>query len=177
MSIASMTEVAFQRRVDVGRPDFAPRTLPEVAGAATGKQEPETPVNTALRTMVTYVPTEVITLYLAVVAALHPSTGGVGSTSPLVFWLFLVGTPLVVWVVYAAKVKNAGRLLPGSPNTWPIWEMSAGTMAFAAWGLALPQQPFPGYPVALGGVVVLVTSTVLGLLAPLFSRPLQVKAP
>lgn len=173
MSLASMTEVAFQRRTDVGKPEFVPRTLPEVAGAASGKQEPDTPVNTALRTMVTYIPTEVITLYVAVVAALHPTAGGTVPTSPLLFWIFLAGTPFVIWVVYAAKVKDAGKPLPTSTRTWPVWEMSAGTLAFAAWALALPQQPFPRYPAALGGVVVLVTSTDLGLLAPLFSRPLK----
>jgi hypothetical protein len=171
MSIASMTEVAFQRRTDVGAPEFAPKTLRDVAGAAGGKQAPDTTINTALKTMVTYIPTEVITLYLAVVAALQLPAG-----SPPAVWTFgsfLAFTPLVVWLVYATKAKSDGKPVPLAPRAWPVWEMVAGTIAFAAWALAIPQQPFSSFPPALSAVGVLITSTVLGLLAPLFSRALK----
>jgi len=175
MSIAAMTEVAFQSRQDVGDPNYVPKTLSQIAGAAGGKQAPDSEVNTALRTLTTYVPTEVLTLYVAVLAALQPK-GAATTQSWIPFWSFLVGTPLVVWLVYAAKVKTAGSPVPLAPRKWPLWEMVAGTIAYAAWAFALPTTPFAVwayYSPALAGVIVLVTSTILGLLAPLFSRSLR----
>jgi hypothetical protein len=59
------------------------------------------------------------------------------------------------------------------PTQWPIWEMVAATVAFAAWGFALPDNPFKGagwYSPALAGIGVLVISGALGLLAPIFKR-------
>src|SRR5258708_8181080 len=76
MSIASMTEVAIQRRTDIGTPHYVPKTYRQLAGAASGKETPDNATNTALKMIVTYIPTEVITLYLAIVAALQPPHGG-----------------------------------------------------------------------------------------------------
>ena len=89
----------------------------------------------------------------------------------------LGATPVVVWLVYGAKIKAAQKRLPLAPGTWPIWEMFAATVAYCAWALALPNTPFTQYSwysSALSGVIVLVTSTFLGLLAPFFQRPLGV---
>jgi hypothetical protein len=179
MSIAAMTEIAFQRRSDVGAHDYFPKTLREIAGAAGGKGTPETDVNTALRTLTNYVPTEVLTVYVAVVAAIQPAQSASASAinNPGAHWVAFVGfllvTPLVVWLVYAAKVKSDGKPIPAAPRNWPIWEMIAGTIGYAAWAFALPNSPFssaswvPWYSPSVAGVVVLVTSTLLGLLAPL----------
>src|SRR5207245_11433212 len=120
-------------------------------------------VNTALHLITTYIPTEVLTLYVAVLAALQK---GADSRSPqwLTFWFFLVVTPILVWLVYAAKVKNSQKPLPTAPSQWPIWQMAAATVAYAAWAFALPETPFideKWYSAALGGIIVLITSTVL----------------
>jgi hypothetical protein len=54
--------------------------------------------------------------------------------------------------------------------------MFAATFAFCAWAFALPNTPFQvfasWYSAGLAGISVLLASTVLGLLAPLFQRPL-----
>ena len=168
MSLAAMTEVALQRRTDIGTPTYAPRTHRRIAGATSGKETPDTAINTALKTITTYVPTELVTLYLAVVAAFQPDAGA-GRTPPAVFWSFLAFVPIATWLVYAAKVKTAGKRLPVAPRAWPVWEMSAAVLAFSAWAVALPQQPFEWIRAAVAGVLVLVTSTILGLVAPLFT--------
>lgn len=177
MSIASMTEVAFQSRTDVGSSKYFPKTYSEIAGAAGGKGTPESQVNAAFRTLTTYIPTEILTLYVAVLAALQQSTtASVTSPSWAVFWGFLIATPIVNWVVYITKVKTAGRPIPWAPWKWPLWEMAAGTIAYVAWAFALPPTPFASlawYSTGLAGIVVLIASTVLGLLAPLFARPLK----
>ena len=82
---------------------------------------------------------------------------------------------MATWLMFAAKLKAAGKGLPLRPKQWPIWEMSAATVSFAAWATALPQNPFtalPWYSAAVAGVLVLVTAAVLGLVAPIFQRPL-----
>src|SRR2546425_12220413 len=107
MSIASMTEVAFQSRTDVGEATYFPRTFTEIAGAAGGKATPESQVNAALRTLTTYIPTETLTLYVAVLAALQPPTkSATSSPSWTPFWCFLIATPFVIWIVNATKARD-----------------------------------------------------------------------
>jgi hypothetical protein len=134
--------------------------------------------NTALQTLTTYIPTEVLTLYVAAVAALgSDGQDHVGAFRPwLPFLTFLVATPIVVWVAFATKLRNASRSLPASPRTWPIWEMFAATVAFGVWAFALPDTPFARferfYSPGLAGFMVLVVSGALGTLAPLMQRRL-----
>jgi hypothetical protein len=157
-------------------------------------------VNTAMQVLFGYIPTEVLTLYVAVVAAIHPNSSASGpaaagatavqsaistavqqpsAVTPVdwgVFWTFLVATPVVFWVVYATKLKGAQKPIPLAFAAWSLWEMTAATVAYAVWAFALPASPFrefgSWYSSGLAGVVVLVTSTVLGLLAPLFQNKL-----
>jgi hypothetical protein len=172
-----MTEVAFQSRTDVGTPTYFPKTHAEIAGAAGGKEEPDSPVNTAIRTLTTYIPTETLTLYVAVLAALQPSTKAEASSpSWTVFWCFVIVTPLVIWLVSSTKARSSGKPILWAPWKWPLWEMAAGTIAYVAWAFALPTTPFASlawYSTGLAGVIVLITSTVLGLLAPLFARSIN----
>ncbi len=65
-------------------------------------------VTTALNVLTGYIPTEVLRLYVAVVAAMHPASKAAGTSSAWVaFWVFLIATQTVAWVAYAAKVKSA----------------------------------------------------------------------
>jgi hypothetical protein len=189
MSISSMTDLAMLRRSDDLGVRPLPRTLAATAAATGGKPEAENSGTAALKTIATYIPTEVIALYLAALAAVRSATGvttvshGIaqrtGSASHIsgselwTFGVFAVVTPLVVWLLYAGKVKTAGKKLPLSPRKWPWWEISASAIAFTAWAFALPQSPFARfswYTLAWATFVVLVVSTALGLLAPVFVR-------
>ena len=206
MSINSLANAAAARRPDFAPFDVVPQGLGEIASAATSTPraahrpsgarprvsgggaapapeapepahptQPQTAVNTALNVLFGYIPTEVLTLYVAVLAALHHS-GEIRPVDWAVFWFFLAFTPLVVWLVFAAKVKAAGKELPVAPRLWPVWEMFAATLAYVAWASALPETPFTDlsfYSSAFAAIMVLVTSTLLGLLAPLFQRPLE----
>jgi hypothetical protein len=175
-----MTDVALLSRNDFGTPGSAPKTYRQIAGATQGREEPDTAINTALRTLTTYIPTEVLTLYVAVVAALG---SGTAATTPnhdavwVTFWAFVVATPIAVLLVFLAKVKAGKKAIPLNPVKWPLWEMIAATIAYVAWAFALPGSPFGEFTVwyspAVAGIAVLVTSTVLGLFAPLFARPLK----
>jgi hypothetical protein len=202
-----MANVAFVRRVDVNLPnvaeeDEAPTSLNKIELATGGTPESQNAVTTALKVIVTYIPTEVLTLYVAILGAIQvpnsastqttkgtaaeaannaaaaaAEAANVGASAPwTVFYCFLVATPVIVWLVFAAKVHAANKPLPLAPRTWPLWEMFAATVAYTVWACALPNSVFTAgggwFTPALAGVLVLIVSTVLGLLAPLFQRPL-----
>jgi hypothetical protein len=186
VSISSMANVAIARRTDFGGP-LVPNTVGEVASATADRLDTQSAGSSALKSIATYIPTEVIVLFLAALAAVRADRategtvrGAIASQSELItFWIFLVLTPVFVWLVYAGKVKTGGATIPYLPTEWPAWEMFAATVAFAAWAYAVPDSPFTRfewYSVALGSFAVLVASTALGLLAPLIQRKISVPA-
>lgn len=180
MSINSMTNSAAGRRTDL-LPQKLPSNLTEIATAARTAPTPApgtpvpsianpanpAPVNTALSSLFGYIPTEVITLYVAVSAALEET-----DFKKAIFYWFLVATPLVVWAVFASKIKALGKPIPWKLGSLPLWEMFAATIAFTGWATALPNSPFQ-ISQALAGVVILISSFVIGLLAPLFQQSLK----
>ncbi len=199
MSISSMTNAALARREDFGTKTAAPKGFLEIARAtapqstlttpAGGGQAEEPghgqPATDAMHVIATYIPTEIITLYVAVIGVLGPPAADATSTARhahlvsqwTAFGIFLAVTPLVVWIVFATKVTNAGKALPIAWAQWPKWEMTAATIAFAAWAFGLPQSPFAQsgdwYSPGLAGLAVLLTSSVLGLISPLFQQKLN----
>jgi hypothetical protein len=181
MSISSMTNVAFARRRDVAPEDKAPGSVEEIAAAKGDPAGVATGSTAALSAIAAYIPTEVLTVYVAVVAALEPAKGqaavAAGANGAWIsFLLFLIATPVVVWLVYAGKVRKAGKRLPTSVKRWPRWEMFAATAAFTAWAFALPETPFTSlawYSSAIAAVLVLVVTTALGLVAPLVASNLD----
>jgi hypothetical protein len=90
--------------------------------------------------------------------------------------IFGILTPAIVWLVYAGKVRAGGGQVPMSPRKWPVWEMFAAFVGFAAWSFSLPDSPFTRfgwYNVSWATFVVLAVSTGLGLLGPVAQRPLK----
>jgi hypothetical protein len=184
MSVSSMTNAAFARRADEPPANQGLSTVGEVAANTGEKPTSGNPVTSALQAIVTYIPTEIVTVYVAVLAtiggAATAAAAGAEAATPIeVFLVFILLTPLVTWGLYATKAVTAGKGLPLSLAAWPKWEMAAGTISFAVWGAALPQSPlerFDWFSIALAGVVALVVSMLLGVFAPLFSRaPLAAK--
>lgn len=171
MSISSMTNVAFARRRDVPPTGEAPGSIGAIAGEKGDREETQTQASTTLSAIAAYIPTELLTIYVAVVAALNATTTDAApnpSAWPALI-IFVIVTPVVVWLVYAGKVRKAKKTLPLSIGQWPKWEMMAATIAFAAWAFAFPQTPFADfswYNAAIAGLVVLIVTTGLGLLAP-----------
>lgn len=128
-------------------------------------------VEVATNILFSYIPVEIIALYVAVLGALNPDPDM--KSQWVTFYIFTALTPIVLWLVYAAKVKNLNQPLPISPKQWPVWEMVASTLAFVAWAFALPESPFTTlswYNQPLAGVNIIATSTILGLLSPFFTK-------
>lgn len=131
---------------------------------------PKSTVENAIGVLFSYIPTEIIALYVAVIAAINSNNSNAGW---ITFFVFLVFTPVVVWLVYAAKVKKMSGTIPFSFSSLPIWELIASTLAFIAWAFALPNsvfQVFSWYSQSVAGVSILLTSTVLSLIAPFFNE-------
>jgi hypothetical protein len=174
MSAVSMANIAVARRVRKKPAATGERTRLTTEAAAAEGLEPPAPdnaVTAALKVITTYIPTEILTLYVSAIAVLL--TPPQGSVSPnytagwRTFAVFLVLTPVVNWLVLAAKVRAAGDQLPRHPEEWPIWEMFAAIVAFTAWAAALPQTPFVSIGISpnVAGYLVLVVTTFLGLIA------------
>ncbi|MEO7838959.1 MAG: hypothetical protein ABIU06_06390 [Anaerolineales bacterium] len=177
MSINSMANAAVARRPDYPPSKRTPKTAAERASAAGKDPTPENSVSTTLKTLTTYVPTETLTLYVALIAALQPTQN---TSTPIslwiAFWFFFIFTPLAIWIAYATKITADGKKLPILPRYWPKWEMLAGTIAYTAWSFGLPNSPFSQftwYSSAVAGFIVLIASTFLGMIAGLFQRPLR----
>jgi len=199
MSINALTNAAVARRPDFQPEGTVPVSLTEIANAAAappmpvgappttpGAAPPSAAVSsgpsTALQTLTTYIPTEVLTLYVSAVAALGPLTIKVGGRDLevgrwLPFWCFLAATPMIVWVAFASKIKAAGKPVPLLPSKWPLWEMTAAAIAYVAWTFALPATPFAQeswYSSGLASFLILVVSAGLGIIAPLMQQQLPV---
>jgi hypothetical protein len=188
MSINSLANAAAARRADFPPLGKVPQGTSQIAAAAGTPPVAEAPaapagttasdMDRALHVLFGYIPTEVLTLYVAFLSVLHQQSKLITYADWRVFYAFLIATPIAVWVVFAGKIKTAQKPLPLAPPQWPVWEMFAGTVAYAAWAFGLPNSPFWAYKdswylPAFGGLAVLVASAVLGLLAPLFQRPLS----
>jgi hypothetical protein len=157
------------------RPTPAPAPQPGGAPPTPPNLPAGNGVNTAMHVLFGYIPTEILTLYVAVLAALH-KPGQTTNVDWRTFVAFLIATPFVVWLVYAGRVIANTKPVPIWPSQWPFWEMFAATVAYLAWAFALPDTPFSSYnwySSALAGVIVLLASAILGLLAPLFQRAIK----
>jgi hypothetical protein len=129
-------------------------------------------VTKALNALVGYIPTEVITLYVAALsaeAALHATLPVVNAAA--ILWFFVVLTPLLLLLIYLSKVAATGDKLPG-PRLWPWWKMVAATIAFFVWALAVPGNPYlKDAAAAAAGFGAMITSTLLSVMTPIFERP------
>jgi hypothetical protein len=131
-----------------------------------------------LATLVKYIPTESIALYVAIQAALgEPSVRTGGKISDADFtsrwmwmWAILALTALMTTGLSYRAQKNANGK---APFIFPIFDVLAAGAAFAVWALALPSTPlrdFAGYDYSawssvliLGGTIAIASSAyVLG---------------
>ncbi|MFF3871198.1 hypothetical protein [Streptomyces sp. NPDC001978] len=128
----------------------------------------------AAESVMTYIPTEVVTAYVAVLGILGSPADRSRGPQWVVFWLFLAITPLAVWAAMAQREIAKGGRVPFHPAAWPIhtgFNIMAATASFVLWGFSLPGSPFQGfgwYSPKIGAAALILGSLVLGLISPLF---------
>ena len=127
----------------------------------------EADVQNALSALVEYVPAETVTLYLATISSL--SVLAISATT--VYWFYGALTPILFALIYAGKRRAAGEPRWPGIKLWPWWPMTAATIAFLAWGLAVPEGPLAGTEggTVLGGLLAIVVSTFLGVAGRFFA--------
>jgi hypothetical protein len=180
MSIRSITDLAVSR-------DETPK------GKEVGSKSPARKNERQTDTLISAVPTEVLVLYTAVTSGVLAEIIRGNADSYLPFRWAVLGiaiaiTPIAVWTAYRTKYQ-ARRSRPGlaavvlpprgkgeGAGRDPILEMSASTIAAAAWFLAAPGSPlFSGMSTnaaALASVSIVVGAT--AVLWAGFSRPLKI---
>jgi hypothetical protein len=130
-------------------------------------------VTGSLNLLVKYIPTEVITLYVATLSAtpalkeLIPTLG-----TQDIYWGFTIVTPLLLFLVYVNKRATSGLTPVPRAQEWPWWKLFAATVAFMVWALAVPGNPYvsgstAAVVAALGAVFI---SMILNLLEPVFEK-------
>lgn len=160
MSIVSMAEAKVQR--DNPKPN---------AGHIKVQNEPAGVPQSTLNQLMRYIPTESITLYVAVLALFSPLKAPTGKTvADLSFqgrWINFAGfcalTIVLVPLLTLTKSRGAGKAFK-----WPLFEMAVAPIAFAAWAFALPDTPLRtinGYKEAIGAALVLGATVLIGVVA------------
>jgi hypothetical protein len=132
----------------------------------------KTPPATALDSLVKYVPTESVTLYVAATAALSSVTPSAALGPERIYWGFVVLTPTLFILIYMGKRRSQKLpLLPKAVAQWPWWKLIASTIAFGVWALAVP----PLLSTDLGKVAsafgALLVSTLLSLIGAVIEPP------
>jgi hypothetical protein len=124
-------------------------------------------VSTNLVNQITrWIPTETITVYVALLALVAPLQTNVSSTNFssrwVLFWLLVAANPVVVVLMTMAKANSLANFKV------PYFEMVIAPVAFAAWAFALPDTPlkaFAGYDIKWNSAIVTVTTISVTLIA------------
>lgn len=162
MSITSLVneEMARQRRTGV-----------EIQEGVDGVPPVKPKTSAAFEALARYIPTEVVTLYIAAASAM----AAIKTTFPTVnetntYWFFVFLTPVVFLIVFAGQRKANNQSAIPWPHKWPWWKLFAATTAFAVWALAVPTNPYLSGPEggAIAAFFATFISIVLSLLAPIF---------
>ncbi len=128
----------------------------------------------ALEVLTRYLPTEVVTLYVAAVSwTKYPNrtADADGFLAPDgTYYGFLIATPVLLFLIYWSKRASAGQ--PLSVSKALIWKMFAATVAFGIWALSVPHNPIlEGNPSAAGiaGLLAMFVSALLTIIEPIVS--------
>ena len=151
----------------------------QVEKPAPSAEESPQPVGVSqpvVQQLVRWIPTETITLYVAVIAILTYPKAAAGqklceqSFRAQWWWavIFVVFSVFAVFAIYLTKVRATN-----APFRWPFFEMGVAAVAFAAWAAGLPQTPLGDvcdYKTEYGGLAVLFASIIIGLVAGMLGK-------
>jgi hypothetical protein len=160
MSIVGMVDnkVALEKRK--AQPDQDPESPPQ--GAIPGVQA------NVLNQLVAYIPTEIITLWVALIAILNDPSTDLGQDICHADW----STHWILAAVFAglAAALTLGLAYRKFKDTdgvsfkWPVFQMVAAPLAFLAWAVALPEGPLRSacwYTEEAGAFIVTVATVAL----------------
>lgn len=131
-------------------------------------------VQNALSALVEYIPTETITLYIALLSSLPVLKKILPWLNAV--WLyaaFAVLTPILFGLIFAGKRRARGESRWQGWRNWPWWLTIASSIAFLAWGVAVPGGLSLGGENGgmLGSLIAIVASTLLGVFGRFLASP------
>lgn len=129
-------------------------------------------IENALTALVKFIPTEVVTLYVAAVSVGPAFKSVIPVYTPtLTYWAFVALTPLIFYLLYLNKLASMDQPVP-PVSQWPRWKPVASTIAFGVWALAIPSNPYiqGEAGAAVMGFTVLFVTTILSLVTPIIER-------
>lgn len=185
MSINSLTDVEVRKRPRRGNAARREASLSGMAGIpedenagdiGEGEQDDQNArVSNALSTLIKYIPTESITLYVAALSAV-PALKTLSQqriNEYGVFWFFGIFTPILFALILLGKRRAAGVKPRAVLKDWPWWKNIAATIAFFVWALAVPGNPFVKGEAAgaVVGFFAIFISTILSILEQIFDNP------
>jgi len=168
MSLSALSTVAVQR--DKGKPR---RTNPKPKTAADADQTEERPY---LSLLVAAIPTEPLALYTFLTAGIVATIDEGDSERIPLRWTIYAGM-IVFIAAWLATTYLRGRA-QDKKRRFPVAETAAAVVAFAAWGLVMPESPLNA---ELSGddrviwtlIITAVGAGLLGLLTGNLNRPVQ----
>jgi len=95
VSVSTMTDIAFARRKDVGDPEKGPDTLDKVAEERGQNPETASTASSALAAIAAYIPTEILTVYVAILATFGVTATAEGGTATAT-----AATPLPLYIAF-----------------------------------------------------------------------------
>ena len=174
MSLLRQAEAAVKERSTtrpVGQEKETEKPLVEAEGS-----KKDAALDNALAKLLQYVPTEATTIYLATISAVPAIKQSIpGLNSIYIFWAFAVGvSPLLFMLIYfnqLAQETTKEKPFPGFVG-FPWFRFVASGIAFVAWALCIPGNPYvhadkPGYGV-LWSIVAIAVAIFLPLIENIY---------
>lgn len=129
-------------------------------------------ISNALDALTKYIPTEVLAIYIPVLAALPTIKGHWPSIKfEHIYAAGIVLTPIIAILIFAGKrvAELDEPPFPRQPKAYPWGSIFLAIVAFAAWAFAIPGNPNLANQATsiLAGLTAVVTSAFLTLLAPI----------
>jgi hypothetical protein len=137
MSLSTLTKIAVQREHGVPK---ATKKKPEPRAEGEPKKEYPTEKRSYLSTLAAAIPTEPLALYTFLVATIVATIGPGDDERLFMRWAIYAATiaVIVLWLG-ASHFRNLDA--KERKRRFPWLEAASATVAFAAWGLAMPESP------------------------------------
>jgi len=168
MSIVSMVD------------NFVVKEKSKAEAGATGVVAPPEPTGVpanVINQLVAYVPTEVITIWVALIAVLHdpkPAAGeNICQADWGTQWMLAAGAAALAMLLTLGFAYRKFEDTHGVEFHWPIFGMLAAPAAFLAWAIALPEGPLRSacwYTDEAGAVIVTIATVGIASLAYIFGQ-------
>ncbi|MEA2993617.1 MAG: hypothetical protein QOD40_2537 [Alphaproteobacteria bacterium] len=144
---------------------------PNLKGVAPPTGAAGTVNNERFEALTKYVPTETITIFVALMSALQAIAKLKPNAFDMSFWAWIIYvacailTPVLVWAIAYAAFREAARKTGAANDSFvrPTFRMIAATIAFLIWALAVPGLLDSAIGQILAGVGAVVVSTFLSL--------------